>query len=161
MLARDHRPARSVEIVEDAQKLVLDEAALLLDHEDVAQVLKAPRALRLQRPRQPNLVEPQVEARRSRLVDPEVVQSLTKVAIGFPSPSCPRRGTELSSVTRSKRFARAKAPTASIFGPRRRSCSSGASGQRMDRRPGSASKVVRDRDRGRRGAQRAGTLDSF
>src|SRR5579862_611324 len=51
-LADDVRPARRLDIVEELYQLVLDEAALLLDDQNILEVLReGQRALRLERPR--------------------------------------------------------------------------------------------------------------
>ena len=82
-LADHRRPARGVQIVEDVDELLLDEAALLLDHQHVGEALgEAARAGRLERPSQADLVEADAERRRP-LVDAEVAQRLAHVEVAL------------------------------------------------------------------------------
>ena len=143
LLPTTRGPAPAGEIVEDADELVLDEAALLLDDEDVLEpVGKTPRALGLERPGQPDLVERDAERRARRVVDAELGQRLAQIEIGLAGGD-DAEARRLGGRSRCGRtaLARAKAATAAIFGPcSRRSCSSGVSGQRMLRPPGGISK---------------------
>src|SRR5687768_6220956 len=53
--------------------LIFDDLALLLDHEDLFQAFsEAPRALRLERPGERNLVHPQTDCARHLLGDSEI-----------------------------------------------------------------------------------------
>jgi len=94
----DHRgPLRRIDVVENLQQLVLDEAAFLLDHENVLQALrKRPRAGFLQRPCQRHLVDAKSQRLRLGIRDAEIGQCLPQVEIGLagrhdaermPSPS--------------------------------------------------------------------------
>ena len=59
-LADHARAARSLHVVENADQLIFDEAALLLDDQDVAETFgEAARAALFQRPGQPDLVDAQ------------------------------------------------------------------------------------------------------
>ena len=78
------RPLGRGQIVEQLLDLVLDEAPLLLDDDDLVEpVGEAPDAVGLQRPAHADLVEREAEAPGRRLVDGEVVERLAHVEIGF------------------------------------------------------------------------------
>jgi hypothetical protein len=130
-LADQPRPV--VQVVEDLLRLALDQAALLLHHHHEARArdgLLQP--LRLQRVGHPDLVDPQAQRLRARLVEPELVQRrhhvLPALAGGHERqvaspPTAP-------STTRSIRFARAKALAASsLWTCSSRSTSSASGGQ--------------------------------
>ena len=71
-------------VVEHFLDLVLDEAPLLLDDDDLVEPAgEAPDAVGLQRPAHADLVEREAEAARRRVVDGEVVERLAHVEIGF------------------------------------------------------------------------------
>src|SRR5229473_3360622 len=64
--------------------LVLDHLALFLHHQDLLQALgEAARALRLERPGHPDLVDPQADVARDALVDAQIRERLHHVAEGF------------------------------------------------------------------------------
>ena len=129
-LADDGGTLRRIHIVENAQQLVFDEAALLLDHQHVLQAFgEAPRAALFQRPGQRDLVDAQAHLPRLGVADAEIGQRLAQIEIGLAGgdDAEPRRlAVEHDAI---EALARANAATASIFGPcSRRSCSSGGIG---------------------------------
>ena len=70
--------------VQHVLELGLDEGALLLDDEDGVEPLgEATRALRLQRKRHRDLVEPDAEPPRRGLVDAEVLERLADIEVGL------------------------------------------------------------------------------
>jgi hypothetical protein len=83
-LADDHRAFRCIEVVEDPHQLVLDEAALLLDDENVLEPFgETPRAGFFQRPGQRDLVDAQPQLPRDVVGDPEIRQRLAQIEIGL------------------------------------------------------------------------------
>ena len=81
----DHRgPLRGIDIIENAQQLVLDEAALLLDHQHVLQAFRErARAGFLQRPGQRDLVDAQSQRLRLGIGNAEIGQRLPEIEIGL------------------------------------------------------------------------------
>ena len=72
-LADDGRAFRCIHVVEDAEKLILDEAAFLLDDENVLEPFgETPRAGFFQRPGQRDLVDAQPQLPRDIVGDPEI-----------------------------------------------------------------------------------------
>ena len=95
-------------VVELFLDLVLDELALLLDHQDLFQALgEAPRALRLERPGHRDLVDAQADVARDLLVDAEVGQRLHHVAERLAGGDDAERGAGESQTMRSRPLARA------------------------------------------------------
>src|SRR5688572_30213818 len=71
-------------VVELFLDLVLDELALLLDHQDFLQAFgEAPRALRLERPGHRDLVDPQADCLGSFFFDTQICQRLHDIAVRF------------------------------------------------------------------------------
>ena len=81
----DHRgPLRRIDIIENAQQLILDEAALLLDDKHVLQALgECAGAGLLQRPGQCDLVDAQSQRLRLGIRDAEIGQRLPQIEIGL------------------------------------------------------------------------------
>jgi hypothetical protein len=81
-LADDARPPRVGPVVEQRADLVLHERALLLDDEDLLESERERvQSLRLERPREPQLVHADADARGGLLVDAEVFQRLPHVEV--------------------------------------------------------------------------------
>ena len=82
--ADDARAHVLAPIVELLLELVLDDRALFLDDEDLFEPLgKMADALALERPGHRHLVEAQADLGGMRIVDPEIVERLAHVEIGF------------------------------------------------------------------------------
>ena len=76
-LADHRRPLRGIDIIKNAQQLILDEAALLLDHQHVLQAFgEGTRARFFQRPGQRDLVEAQSQRLGFGVGDAEIGQRL-------------------------------------------------------------------------------------
>ena len=83
-LADHRRPLRRIDVVENAQQLVLDEAALLLDHQHVLQAFgEGAGAGLLQRPGQRHLVDAQSERLGFAVGNAEIGQRLPQIEIGL------------------------------------------------------------------------------
>jgi len=85
-LAGHARTAGCIRIEKEPHQLVLDEAALFLDDENFFEPLgKSAQLRRLERPRQPHLVESNAERSGVTLVQSELRQRLADIEIGFSS----------------------------------------------------------------------------
>ena len=83
-LADHRRPLRRIDIIENAQELVLDKAALLLDDQHILQTFgERPRAGFLQRPGQRDLVDAQSQRLRLGIGNAEIGQRLPEIEIGL------------------------------------------------------------------------------
>src|SRR4029077_9852792 len=83
-LADDARPPRRLDIVEKLDELVLDEAALLFDDQNVLDALrKGQRALRLERPDRRDFVAADAERAAALFAYAEFGQGLPRVQIGL------------------------------------------------------------------------------
>ncbi len=146
-LADDARPARRLDIVEELDQLVLDEAALLLDDQNIFETLReGQRALRLQRPSQPDFIDANAERGGALFGDAELGQCLPHVEIGFAGgDDAEARLRRIDHHAVEAVGARERLRPRPCFGPcRRRSCSTAQSmpprGQRICRPPGGISK---------------------
>src|SRR5271155_3740336 len=95
-LADDARANVFTPIVELLLELILDNGAFFLDDEDFLEPLgKMPDALALQRPGHRNLVEAEADLCGMRVVNPEIVERLAHVEVGFAGSDDaePRPGT--------------------------------------------------------------------
>ncbi len=83
-LADDARPDVFTPIVELLLELILDDGAFFLDDEDFLEPLgKLTDALAFQRPGHRNLVQAEADLRRMRVVNPEIVERLAHIKVGF------------------------------------------------------------------------------
>src|SRR5205085_9520863 len=95
-LADDARANVFTPIVELLLELILDNGAFFLDDEDFLETLgKMPDALAFERPGHRNLVQAETDLRGMRIVNPEVIERLADVKVGFPGSDDPetRPGT--------------------------------------------------------------------
>ena len=147
-LADDARPARRLDIIEELHQLVLDEAALLFDDQNVFEALReGQRALRLQRPGQRDFIDADAERGGALFGDAELGERLPHVEIGLAGGDDAEARLRRIDHHAVEALARANACAAASFGPcRRRSCSTAQSmpprGQRMCRPPGGMSKSL-------------------
>ena len=82
--SEDHRPARGIHIEQKLHELLLDKAALFLDHQNLFQTVgEAPRSCGLEGPGETDLVEAYAERGCGRIVDTKLVQCLTHIEVGL------------------------------------------------------------------------------
>jgi hypothetical protein len=84
VLADDHRPLARRRVVEQVAQLRLDHRGLLLDDQDLLQAVRErAQARRLERERQPHLVEPHAGRGQHRRLDLQAPQHLHQIVVGL------------------------------------------------------------------------------
>ena len=125
-LADDARPPRRFDIIEKLHQLVLDEAALLFDDQDVFDALREGQgALRLQRPGQRDFIDADAEFGGARFSDAELGERLPHVEIGLAGGDDAQPRLRRIDHHAVEAVGAGERRAAASFGPcRRRSCSS-------------------------------------